>query len=278
MQPIDTLTRSTIKSGSFGIRTPLRGLKRFNVLAFFIALLALAAAAGVWFFMPLPPYTASVMFQISAPPDNPSDLDPSYYKKQTILVKSDPVLTRADEYEKQKIEHAGRGAEAKARAEMKEYNTEVGGAEAGRARRGATAKERIEWLRNKIGIDTEWQPEFMHLTLKGDDEEEIMRIVQAVADAYVHESNERDKRVLDAKKKKLKDAQIVYESKLSYLRAKLSVLTQSDANNPGTRETNSNNAVVRTKFIQKQVEMAERELLQTESEIRRVQVELANLS
>ena len=68
MQPYDADKSAAVQRGSIGIATPFRGVQRYSALAFLFFLLAAAAVAGIWLFLPLPPMTSSVVFQISAQP------------------------------------------------------------------------------------------------------------------------------------------------------------------------------------------------------------------
>ena len=54
------------KSGSLGLGTVTRGVRRHPLITFVAILAATAVGGAVWFFLPLPKMTAYVTFQISS--------------------------------------------------------------------------------------------------------------------------------------------------------------------------------------------------------------------
>jgi capsular exopolysaccharide synthesis family protein len=245
-QPDDADKRAEGKSSAFGIGTVIRGLRRYPLLALSFFLVAAAAGAGIWFFLPLPKMTAYVVFQISARPDAVISPDPNfYYRRQLQLVKSRSVLTAAVR--------------------------EGGIADSALLSREPSTSAKVALLDSKLGVDARLQPDFMRLTLEGDNETEIAAIIKAVADSYMKESAKRDRSVLKDRLDSLNKNQETYARALLSTQNRLKNIAES------THTIEPSNAILREKFIQEQLGMAQRELLQIESEMRHAQVEAITL-
>lgn len=244
-QPDDADKRPEGKSSAFGIGTVIRGLRRYPLLALLFLLVAAAAGAGIWFFLPLPKMTAFVIFTISSQPDvviGPvGGGDSTYFRHQVALVKSRAVLTRA----------VRDGEIAQLELLKREPDTSA----------------RVGWLESKIGIDVRQQPDFMRLTLEGDQEEEIKAIIKAVSDAFVKESLERDKRSVIDRNKKLESVQTKYRNELRSKQLTLKDLADQ------LHTTDPAIASLKEKYVLEHLGMVQRELFQTESEMRRAAVE-----
>jgi capsular exopolysaccharide synthesis family protein len=249
VQPEDAEKSGATKSGSFGIGTFFRGLRRYPIVASIFVLAACAAGAGVWFFLPLPKMTAFVVFKIESQPDalisQVGNAEPNYYRHQTALVKSRAVLNAA----------------------LRDGNI----ADCELFKRDPETGARVATLDYKLGIDARGQPDFMRLTLEGDQPDELEKIIKAVAKAYMDESRDRDQAALKLRYKRLNDAQEKFQTKLAGIHQKLS----REAERLGT--TDPSNAILKEKYIQEALGQAERELHQIESEMRRAQVDIVNV-
>jgi capsular exopolysaccharide synthesis family protein len=139
----------------------------------FAGLVALAAgvAAAVWLFMPLPKHTASVVYHISgqpprvinAPTDGQADLN-SYRQLQASIVKRRLVL-----------------------------NAALNNLKPGDAPLLKQQPDPVAWLDKNLQVDFRAGSEFMRVYLEGDNPDELLAVVRAVAAAYQAEVEQREK-------------------------------------------------------------------------------------
>lgn len=128
-----------------------------------VAVVAAMAAAGVWFFLPLPKVTAEVVFHVAA--QAPSVLAPtaesrvdfnSYKQSQAALVKRRLTLINA----------------------LKEPN--VSGLEVVRK----AEPDPTTWLDQKLKVDTRPGTEFMRVSIEGDNGDELLTLLAGLSKAY----------------------------------------------------------------------------------------------
>lgn len=161
------------KPSSLSLATLARAAKRYSVWTFLFVLIALGSAAAVWFFLPLPKNTATVVFQIqtvqpyniSPVPDPHSDF--RLYKQLQLTsltsknlmssVLADPSVASSSLFEK------------------------------------SQTSEAITKLSSLLRSDFNLGPEFMRISLEGDNPEELKIILKAVSDTYLKEVVNKDK-------------------------------------------------------------------------------------
>ena len=159
------------KRNGVSLRLVSHAFSRHPIAFIGVIFLALSAAAFVWYLLPLPKNTAAVVFHISSQsrailaPTAESQVDfASYKQSQVALLKSrrtlnsalnDPGVTSLDMV------------------------------------RGASPHE-LTWLDKALVIDPKSGAEFMRVTIEGDDEQELLALLTAVARAYQKASHERD--------------------------------------------------------------------------------------
>src|SRR5260370_38632771 len=153
-------------AGSFGFGTLFRGVRHHPFMALLAVVATLATAAAIWLFLPLPKMTAYVTFRILAQPQalftpvGDAKAHFTYYRHaQAALVKTPPVLNTA----------------------LNQPEAEVG------LLKGLKGRDRIAWLENKLQVDFKTSPEFMRLSLEGDNEAEMLAIIKAIQVAYMKE-------------------------------------------------------------------------------------------
>ena len=153
-----------------GGRLLFQAVRRHPVL--FVGLLVLTAVTGIalWLGLPLPRHTAAVVFQVSAQqpavlaPTSDSRVDfPAYRQTQAALVKKRQVLAAALE-----------------RPEVRDLPSV------------REQPDPVSSLERRLVVDFRVGSEFMRVSAEGDDPEELMAILRAVARAYLAEVDERE--------------------------------------------------------------------------------------
>jgi polysaccharide biosynthesis transport protein len=168
-----------------GGRLLFQAIRRHPVLSLGAILLTAATGAALWFWLPLPRYTASVVFQVAAQPptvlaasaDNRVDF-PAYRQTQAALVKKRQVLTAALE-----------------RPEVRELSA---------ARDPA---DPVAALERRLVVDFRTGSEFMRVSADGDDPDELVTLLEAVAQAYLAETDERENGSRRRRFKRLEEVQ-----------------------------------------------------------------------
>jgi capsular exopolysaccharide synthesis family protein len=232
---------------SVGVGTIIRGVRRHRLLSFFLFAASIAGGAAVWVFLPLPKLTGYTTFQIAAQPqtlftpmgDDRADFR-LYCQAQSVLVKSRPVLEAAI----RSLDESGQ------RPQILE----------GRA-------DKVTWLSSNLQVDFRASPEFMRVSLEGDDSEETKAVVEAVKAAYMTEVVYREKTRRRAFFKQLESVHQEYEKVLAGQRRTVEQLAE------GLGSSVPENLAVKERFVQEQLGLAERELLQIQSEMRRAEIE-----
>jgi capsular exopolysaccharide synthesis family protein len=161
----------------------LRALRRRLLPALTIGLiLAVIAGTATWFLMPPPKLSARTQLHVTVDPPNPLFPEKSgvnhdvFMRNQAFLIRDRFVLTAAI----RKLPEA---------AEMSLLKDQ---------------SDPLQWLEKEIRVEFP-SPEFMHISLSGDQPEELTRIVTAVTESYlenvVHqESNSRSQELVKLKK------------------------------------------------------------------------------
>lgn len=179
------------RAGGLNARVVVHAVRRRPIGTAGVVALGAAAAAAVWFFLPLSKATATVVFQIAS--QTPALLTPtaegrtdfnSYKQSQATLVKRRLTLN----------------------AVLKQ--PAVGGLE---TLRKATP-DPLTWLDHAIKVDTKPGSEFMRVTLEGDDGEELRVLLDAVAKGYLADVDERDNGQRRRRLAKLEDTHRAYRA------------------------------------------------------------------
>jgi capsular exopolysaccharide synthesis family protein len=235
------------KAGSFGPATIARGIRRHPLLVALFVLSACAAGAAVWFFLPLPKLTAYATFQISSQPQGlispagDARTDFNYYRlAQVTMVKSRPVLNAA-------IDQPG----------VKEAVSVLSGRQ----------PDRIGWLESKLLVDSKPMQEFMRVSLEGDQEAEMKTVISAVSDVYLKVVVNKEKLRRTERLNQLEAVQEKYKTNLQQQRTRLSQIAED------LGSADPLNLTLKEKGAQEQLSMAQRELSQLRSEMRRGLIE-----
>jgi polysaccharide biosynthesis transport protein len=147
-----------------GFGSLLRAVRRYSLLVFVFALLAIAAGAVVWFFLPLPKMTAQMVYFVNGTPPYKISANvfgekdaASYRTQQANLFKNRFLLNAV-------LQEPGI-------ATLLIF--EQGG-----------IQEPVDWLRNNLRVDWTLGPEHMRIVLEGDNQAELMAIMNAVKTTY----------------------------------------------------------------------------------------------
>jgi capsular exopolysaccharide synthesis family protein len=220
-------------------------MRRHPLLVVLTLLAAGGAATGVWYFLPLPKMTAFAVFHVSSQP--PSLLAPlaesqenfGYYKQaQSVLVRSRLVL-----------------------------NAALSSPDVANLGMFRTRDDPVAWLERNLQVDFRASPEFMRLSLEGDNPDELKAVIDAVKTAYIKDVVNKDRAQRFARYQQLEKLGESYRQTLQGIREKIRTLTAD----VGTGDPTA--AAVKEKFLQEQIYMAQRELLSVESEMRRVGID-----
>jgi capsular exopolysaccharide synthesis family protein len=156
--------------GGINVRVVLHAIQRHPLALFGVMVLAAAAMASVWFFLPLPKKSAAVMFYISSQPHMllgptlESRLDfGSYKQSQLALIKNRRTLNAALN------------------------DPDVRGLAVVNSQR-----DPIMWLDRSLIVDARGGGEFMRLAIEGENGDELLTILKAVVKAYLAAAHDRD--------------------------------------------------------------------------------------
>jgi len=153
-----------------GGRLLFQAVRRHPVLFTLIVLATLGAGFGLWRALPLPRTTGAVVFQVAAQP--PAVLEPpadsrgdflAYRGTQAALVRKRQVLAATLDQ-----------PEVRDLAAVQEQADPVG------------------WLDHRLNVDFRVGPEFMRVSLEGDDPQEVVAILGALSRSYLAEVDERE--------------------------------------------------------------------------------------
>jgi capsular exopolysaccharide synthesis family protein len=226
----------------------LAACRRRWLLASVCAVLAgLTAAGGTWLFMPTPAYQAQSLIHVEAQPpavvfhrgESRSDFQ-SYQRTQIALAKSRLVLNAAL-----------RDPEVAALPLIRDPIDPIG------------------WLQKELVVDFSTAPEILRIGLHGRQPEQMKQIVARVTRAYLDEIVKREEARRRDRMQKLKDLNDRYQETLRSKRRTLRELVENvGSGDPAT-------LALKQRFAQEQLAMTEKELLQVDSERRKLQTDLA---
>jgi capsular exopolysaccharide synthesis family protein len=155
--------------GGVNARVVLHAVRRHPIALALVILLAAGAGAGIWFFLPLPKMTAAVVFHVSSqvpaiwtPAGNHTDFA-AYKQSQAALVKSRRTLNAA----------------------LKDPAVN----DLGIVREQADA---IDWLGRNLKVDFRDSPEYMRVTLEGNNADELQTLLGGLAKAYKSSVDEHE--------------------------------------------------------------------------------------
>lgn len=175
-------------------------------IAFAVILVVSAvAAAGIWFFLPLPKLTGAVVYRISAQP--PALLAPVHESKVEFVT----YKTNQAGLVKQRLVLNGALKELANRNQMNLKELPALAREA----------EQLPYLEQKVQVDFKLAPELMRVAIEGDDEGELLKILEAIDLVYLQKVHELDNGARDARKKTLEKRLVEYEDMLKVLRQDL---------------------------------------------------------
>jgi capsular exopolysaccharide synthesis family protein len=210
---------------------------------------ALACAAGITFavaqLLPQPKHIARSLLQISnvtpkiffpTGDNQPSPFD-RYQRTQIVLVKSRLVL--------------GAALRQPAVARLESIKSKA---------------DPALWLEKTIKADFALGPEILSISLSGDDPEELVTIVNAVAKAYTDEIVDKDHHAQQARLKELKKINTEYSAKVQ---AKQQALREA-ALAAGSRD--SKNLIWKQQLTMQQLAQARKELTDVQSDLRKLRV------
>jgi capsular exopolysaccharide synthesis family protein len=225
-----------------------RGLRRYPALGALTVLLTVVTAAGVWLFLPLPKMTAYAVFHISSHPQalltpvgDARESFVFYKQAQAALVKSRLVLNAALAQ-----------PELADVAMLKGHENPIG------------------WLDRELQVEFKDGPEFMRLSLEGDNPEELKAIIEGVKVAYLKDVVNKDRAKRWGRYQSLERVQNQYEETLHNNRKKIRDIAQT----LGSGEPIA--LAAKEKFLHEQIGTAQKDLLQVQSDMRRIQIETKN--
>jgi capsular exopolysaccharide synthesis family protein len=228
----------------------LQALHRRWILATCLGLLcATAAAAVTWASLPPGKYTARTLLRV--PPGSPfifktNEPVPAlgdHQRTQVALVKSRLVLNQA-------LKEPGV-------SDLETIQNIIG-----------AGGHPVEWLEKEVQADFAVAPEVLKIAFSGYKPDELTKIVRAIHKAYASEVLGREKVERDLRLRKLHQMRVKYEMELKEKKKDQRELMKdtgaADASAAGQIQA----------YIQLQLSMNERELLQTQSELRRAKADL----
>ena len=235
----------------------LKALQRHWLLASSLGLLTAAiCAAGTWYFLPPGKYTALVKLHVDSIPqyilNREIHISPdftAYQRTQIALVKSRKVLEAAL---------------------LKDEVSQLTLIRSIREKRGLD--ETINWLERELQVDFTVGPEILRIALNGDQPEELKTLVAAVEGAYL------EKMVNSTKEEDRKHLAFVEDLASKYaaeVKAKRKLLTET-SKNLGTTDPNAM-ATIRS-LNEEALKRARMDLLDTQSELRKLEVEAAGIA
>jgi capsular exopolysaccharide synthesis family protein len=224
----------------------LGALRRRWLLALSLGVLGAAAAAGgVAVLVPPPKDAAHALLQIEShqpkviflTAENRADFA-TYQRTQAALLKSRLVLNAA--LREPKVKQLGMVG--------RESNP-------------------LQWLEKEIKVDFSIGPEFLRVTLQGDNPEELVVLVNAVTRAYLKEIVDKETKHRGDRLEKLQEIANKYEDLVKAKRGDLRKLAKA----VGSGE--SKTLVFQQRLGVEQLGLVQKEMLQLQSELRKLEVE-----
>lgn len=234
-------------SGAPDALSLLKALRRRWVLALGLGIVCAAVVGyATWLVAPPSKYTVRAMFRVSsdaprvifATSEGRIDLD-TYQKTQVTMIRSRGILEKAlSQPEVEKLALV-------------------------RNRTG----DRVEWLEKELRLD--YSGEVLRLAISGQSPDDLTTLLNAVADVYQEEvvDKERDLRLkrYDELKKIYDDYQKRLEDKRKSLRAAAELMGSND----------KSVLALKHQLVLERLSLAQKELMEIQSELRRAQAELA---
>jgi capsular exopolysaccharide synthesis family protein len=235
-------------AASLNGRALVSALRRRWLTACVCSVLATFGAAGAtWLFLPTPKHTAQTLLHVEAHPpsvvyqrgETKADFQ-SYQRTQIALVKSRFVLNAAL-----------RDPEVASLGLVRDPIDPIG------------------WLQRELLIDFSIAPEILRIALTGDQPEEAKVLVAKITKAYLDEIVKREDGKKRDRQEKLKEIHERYQENLRTKRRTLRELIENvGSGDPAT-------IALKQRFSQEQLALTEKELLQLDSELRKLQTELS---
>ena len=209
-----------------------RSVRRFSLVFALFVIAAVLAGAGVWFFLPLPQWTAAVTYHVSAEAPgvlNSSASQPlnftSYKQQQAALLRTKVFMTSV--LSDPAVSGLPMIAEQEQPAEM---------------------------LSKNLQIEYQHGPEYMRLSLEGNDPVQLVTLMKAVSAAFLKDTVSRDRGGRLGRLEQLRKTAAEYDSKLRDGRNKITnAMKRLKATDPGT-------LVYREQFLERQLSDARSQL------------------
>jgi len=238
--------RSRGQSGS-GVdpRTLWTAVTRYPITTGVTVLVAALAAVLAWAIVPLPKLTGYMMFQVSATPNTlmtPVGSDRSdfqmYRQRQVAAVKSRVVLNEA----------------------LKK--PEVANLPILRER-----SDPLNWLENQVRVDFRQGPEFMRVTLEGDDPDQLIAILQAINTAYMDDLRNKEGSLKRKEKQQVEKTLAAYTEELANQQRDIRNFQDSvGASDPSV-------IAVKQKIADERLWMSQKQLFDVQSQILRLDID-----
>lgn len=240
---------ATADTAQFSAMVLLKGLRRRWMLALSLGLLcAGTAAAATWFLVPPPKHSARTLLYV--PPIRP------------FLFHTQEALPRLEDHQRTQV------AMIKSRLVL---NSALREPKVAQLSVVTQEVEPIDWLEKEIKVDFSTAPEVLRIMMVGDRPEELTVLVDAIRKAYLREIIENEKNKRRERLSTLRELRTKYEEQLR---------TSRDTQKMIEEKAGGRNAGARTlllSFVQQHLAAAERELLQTQSDLRKSRLELTVL-
>ena len=207
---------------------------------------AVSVAASVYFLLPAPKFMAQSLLHVEATPpsvvsqrgETRADFQ-NYQRTQVALVKSRLVLNAAL-----------RDPEVAALGLVRDPIDPIG------------------WLQKELVVDFNTAPEILRIALLGENSAEMKVIVAKITRAYLDEIVKREDGKRRDRLDKLKDVHERYQETLRTKRRTLRELVE----NVGSGDAQT--IALKQRFAQEQLALTEKELLQIDSELRKIQTDI----
>lgn len=242
--------RLTVPAGPPSVYTLMLALKRrWQRALLFGVVLCIPAAVVAFYFIPSSKFTARAQLHVSSLPEQimfrlqqPEVTGQTYQQNQMALVKSRIVLKTA-------LDQPQVAACSLVRQQ----------------------KNPIEWLDKDLQVES--AAEFLRISLSGDIADELQIIVKAVTDAYLTEIVNKEHNKRRERRDQLQDIYNGYDDSLRGKRQELKKL----AEDAGAGTADAHNLAVAHKFAMESLAAAQKELLQTQSQLQSAEVDLSVL-
>lgn len=196
-----------------GLASLWRAIRRYSLLVFVFVLLSASAGALVYFFLPLPAYTARVIYHVKTSQDhilNPNafgHVDPGNFRALQAA-----TLTRYD------LLNAALADPVVATQPMFLKDTSI---------------DAVQLLQSKLKVDWSIGSEHMRVSLEGDSPEELQTVLKAVHAAYNQFIDESERQSKHKRLSEMQDLQTSYNNKAKAMRQNIrNVLTNFGSADP----------------------------------------------